>query len=353
MSTVIVAMSGGVDSSVAALLLKKQGNDVIGITFKNFDLSDVSITQSPKNCCSVEHLNNARKVCDQLGIPHYVINRIDQFKKEVLDDFKQAYLRGITPNPCVRCNSLVRWPELIHLADDLNAEYVATGHYAKIITDDGRYLIRRADNSAKDQSYALWGVNPEFLKHTLFPIGEYVKADIRQIAKDNSLSSAGLPESQDICFVPEGSYTDLLDSGEPGEIVTEDGEVLGEHKGLQHYTIGQRRGLGIAYPEPLYVLKIDLDNNRLIVGTADKAFRKRFTIHSTNWFIKAEPGYEINCRAKIRYRHEPAECAVKIMPERTAKIEFAEPARAITPGQSAVFYDGPVMIGGGVIDTVY
>jgi tRNA-specific 2-thiouridylase len=353
MKTVIAAISGGVDSSVAALLLKQQGFSVIGITFKNFDLEDVSITQSPKNCCSVEHLNNARKVCDQLDIPHYVINRIDQFKREVLDNFKQAYLQGITPNPCVRCNSLVRWPELNHLADDLNADYIATGHYAKIIRQGERFLIARADNTAKDQSYALWGIDPDYLKRTLFPIGDYAKADIRQLAKDNNLSSAGLPESQDICFVPEGSYADLLDSGSPGDIVTEDGRALGQHKGLQHYTIGQRRGLGIAYPEPLYVLKIDLDNNRLIVGISDKAFRQRFTVHSTNWFIDVETGREIKCRSKIRYRHDPADCTVKILPDNKAEIEFAVPARAITPGQSAVFYDDLTLLGGGVIDTVY
>jgi tRNA-specific 2-thiouridylase len=353
LSSVVLAISGGVDSSVAAALLKEEGYEVVGITFKNFNLGDYSLDPSPKNCCSIETLNKARIVCDKLSIPHYVINRVDQFEKEVIANFKQSYEHGITPNPCVRCNSLVRWPELIHLADDLGIEFVATGHYAQIADVNNRLLIKRAEFNDKDQTYALWGIKRQYLARTLFPVGKYAKQQIREIAAKYNFADAGYVESQDICFVPDGDYTNVVGISIPGEIVDVEGCVLGKHKGLLHYTIGQRRGLGISSPEPLYVLKIDLDNNRLIVGTEKQIFNSRFTVKEANWFVDISSNEKIKSRAKIRYRHEPAACSVIITGNDKMEVVFDEPQRAITPGQSAVFYDNQMLLGGGVIEAVF
>lgn len=352
MKSVIVAMSGGVDSSVAALFLKKQGYDVIGITFRNFKESDYQDDWSPKNCCSLEHFNKAYDICESMGVPHYLVSTVEPFERDVIDNFKQSYLTGVTPNPCIRCNSLVRWPQLMRFAEEMKADYIATGHYARLVDNGNGLLIRRAEYDNKDQTYALWGINPQFLSRTLFPIGEYSKAEIREIARENNLASSNFPESQDICFVPHGKYTDLFEAGKPGDIVNNKGEILGRHQGLQAYTIGQRRGLGVSYPEPLYVLKIDLENNRLIVGTGEKIFESRYTVKDTNWFIDTESGRVMDCLAKIRYRHHPAECTVKIGNDKRAEVEFKKPQRAITPGQSSVFYRDDIMLGGGIIDTV-
>ncbi len=352
MNSVIVAMSGGVDSSVAALLLKKQGYDITGLTFRNFRESEYQKDWSPKNCCSLDHFNNAYDICESIGVPHYLIGTEQPFGKLVVDDFKQSYLKGRTPNPCIRCNSLVRWPELIKYAARMNTDYIATGHYARIVNDNGRFLIRKAQYDSKDQTYALWGIDPQYLSRTIFPVGEYTKDEIREIARENNLPSSNLPDSQDICFVPVGKYTDLFEQVKPGDIVNSDGEIMGYHKGLQAYTVGQRRGLDISYPEPLYVLKIDIENNRLIVGTGEHIFKTRFTITDTNWFIDIKDGDILNCLAKIRYRHKPAPCKVKIKSNSTAEVTFTEPQRAITPGQSSVFYDDDILLGGGIIDRV-
>jgi tRNA-specific 2-thiouridylase len=352
MRSVIVALSGGVDSSVAALLLKQQEYKVIGITFKNFNYDKYSAESYAGNCCSPEALNNAGKLCDLLQIPHYVLNRVDMFERVVVDNFKSEYLKGMTPNPCVRCNSLVRWPQLIRLADDLGVDFVATGHYAGIVKKNGDYLIKRAKYQAKDQTYALWGINPEYLKRTIFPVGDYAKDQIRRVAGENGLGNAFSRESQDICFVPEGDYASLLGELPPGEIVDTAGQVMGRHKGLGHYTIGQRHGLGIANPEPLYVLKIEPESNRLVIGTKEQLLKSSFEAASTNWFIDISPGDEIKCEAKIRYRHQPAACAVTVEDKNRALVVFDHPQKAITPGQSAVFYVDDTLIGGGVIERI-
>ena len=353
MNSVVLAISGGVDSSVAAALLKEDGYEAVGITFKNFEYNDYSNDPSPKNCCSIGTLNKARIVCDKLNIPHYVINRVNQFEKAVISNFKESYELGITPNPCVRCNSLVRWPELIQLADELGIDFVATGHYARIKEEKGRMLIQKAEFNEKDQTYALWGIKRQYLLRTLFPIGKYAKHQIKEIAMNYDFADTNYIESQDICFVPDGKYTDVLGVSTPGEIVDTDGRLLGEHKGLMHYTIGQRRGLGISSPEPLYVLQIDLDKNRLIVGQEKHVFKSRFTAKDSNWFVDVSKDNEIRCLAKIRYRHEPAPCLVKIIENNSMEVVFDEPQRAITPGQSAVFYNNQLLLGGGVIDTVF
>jgi len=342
-------MSGGVDSSAAALLLKRQGYDVIGITFKNFD-NNLLFNESTKgSCCSLEQINRARNNCQALGIPHYVLNRVDEFKRHVLDDFAFSYRSGITPNPCIRCNALVRWPELIALADKMNADFVATGHYARILRYEGKACPAKAVYGEKDQSYALWQVKARFLERTIFPLGGYRKSDIRTLAMQNNLIAGDYKESQDICFAPDGDYLRLVGESVPGEICGLDGTVLGRHKGLEHFTIGQRRGLGIASVQPLYVVDIDRRRNRVIVGKEADLFRKNMTIDSANWFVDDRIGRTFDCRAKIRYKHEPADCTVKITGAGTAAVEFAAPQRAITPGQSAVFYDGDAVLGGGII----
>jgi tRNA-specific 2-thiouridylase len=352
MSKVLVAMSGGVDSTVAALLLAEQGHEPIGVTFKNFDFNDLSPKESKRNCCSIELINNARQACARLGIPHYVIDRVELFKQRVLDNFRDSYLQGLTPNPCVRCNALVRWPELIGLADQMGAEFVATGHYARIDSVEGHRRIFRAISAIKDQSYALWGIKPEYLDRTILPIGDYAKDKIRQIAAEHGFKSAEQPDSQDICFVPEGKYSDLFGKVMSGEIVDSAGVIIGRHKGLANYTIGQRRGLGIANPEPLYVIDILADQNKLVVGGENELYRQRFEINQANWFINTKPEEIIECSAKIRYRHEPAPCSVIIGKDSKASVTFAESQRAITPGQSAVFYDRDMVLGGGVIISV-
>lgn len=352
MSSVLVAMSGGVDSSVAAAMLKEQGHDVVGVTFKNFDRNDLPGEPSPKNCCSLESLNNARQTCMTFGIPHYVLNRVEQFERQVLDDFRSTYLSGLTPNPCIRCNGFVRWPELNRLARELGLDFIATGHYARVVKKDDRILIGRAIDITKDQSYALWAIKPDYLEKTLLPIGDYAKNRIREIAAAYNLTNAAYPESQDICFVPEGDYADLVGQSAPGPIVDSSDRVIGEHRGLARYTIGQRRGLGISHPTPLYVIKLDINENKLVVGPEEAIFRSAFTISQANWFIDIRPGVKMRCAAKIRYRHEAAPCAIQIQKDDRARIVFDQPQRAITPGQSAVFYDNEIMIGGGVIDSV-
>lgn len=348
----LVAMSGGVDSTVAAYLLTERCFDVIGITFKNFDLNELAPKESKRNCCSVELINNARQACSKLGIPHFVIDRAEIFKQRVLDNFRDSYQHGLTPNPCVRCNSLVRWPELISLADQMEAEFVATGHYARIGNYQGENRIFRAVSINKDQSYALWGIKPDYLSRTILPIGEFEKDEIRQIAATHGYVSAEQPDSQDICFVPEGKYSDLFGQTTPGDIIDANGRVVGHHKGLVNYTIGQRKGIGVANPEPLYVVNILAKQNKIVVGDESDLYRRQMEVGECNWFIKNSPNVSIECKAKIRYRHEPSDCTVEFGESGDVTVDFKEPQRAITPGQSAVFYVNDMVLGGGVIISV-
>lgn len=345
-------MSGGVDSTVAAYILAERGFDVIGITFKNFDLNELAPKDSKRNCCSIELINNARQACGKLGIPHYVIDRTDIFKRRVLDNFRDSYLRGFTPNPCVRCNSLVRWPELISLADQMGAEFVATGHYARVVKYENENRIFRAISVNKDQSYALWGIQAGYLNRTLLPVGDYEKNEIRRLAAEHGFASAEQPDSQDICFVPEGKYRDLFGTTLPGDIIDVEGRVIGQHKGLINYTIGQRKGIGIANPEPLYVVNILAQQNKIVVGNEGDLCRRQMELRECNWFIKSAPNMALNCMAQIRYRHEPSECEVKFGKSGNVTVQFRESQRAITPGQSAVLYENEMVLGGGVIISV-
>lgn len=363
----LCALSGGVDSSVAAALLKKQGYEVIGITFKLFCYAKTK--QQAKACCSLEAIESARKVCQKLNIPHYVIDVSKKFEKEIIQNFIAEYLAGRTPNPCVRCNQLIKFPILISYAKKLGIEQVATGHYARIkrkISNAKKqksnsqqiiYKLLKGKDKTKDQSYFLWGLTQKELKHTLFPIGDYQKSEVRKLAKKLGLPSAERWESQEICFIDK-TYSDFLASKvdlkkyfKPGPILDLKGNKIGEHKGLPFYTIGQRKGLGGGQKKPLFVVKIEAKKNILVVGEEKDLYTKICSLKGLNFITGGTPRLPLKMKAKARYN----------MPERNALLEiqsskwilkFDQPQRAITPGQSVVFYAGDEVLGGGIIDKV-
>ena len=358
---VVVAMSGGVDSSVAAALLLKQGYRVIGITMKLWEFEDVGGNPARESaCCSIESMNDAALVCRKLGVPHYVVDFQEEFRKWVVENFVSEYLAGRTPNPCVICNSRIKWETLLVKARSLGAEYLATGHYARVERDasTGRYLLKKGVYSEKDQSYALWGLTQDSLAHTLFPLGELTKPRVREIAAELGLRTAGKRESQEICFVPDNDYRRLIreKAGEKasalaeGEFVSPDGEFLGKHSGYPNFTIGQRRGLGIALGRPVYVVDIRPETNQVVVGDRAHLFRRGLRASRVNWIAVA--GLETPRRlfVKIRYKDPGAFATVKQLDDGRVEVRFEQPQRAVTPGQSVVFYDGDTVVGGGVID---
>lgn len=349
-------MSGGVDSSVAAYLLKEQGYDVIGVTMQIWQDEEETVQQENGGCCGLSAVDDARRVAKRLEIPYYVMNFKQEFKKHVMDYFVAEYLRGRTPNPCIACNRFVKWESLFHRSMEIGADYIATGHYARIARlSNGRHAIRRSVTEAKDQTYALYNLTQEQLAHTLMPVGEYRKEEIRGIAEKIGLMVAHKKDSQEICFIPDHDYAGFIEreAGQkvpkPGNFVTADGKIIGQHKGITHYTIGQRRGLGLAMGEHVFVTEIRPETDEVVIGKAPEVFSREVFGNQLNFM--ALPDFEPGKRlmAKIRYGHRGAMCTVERTGEDTVHCVFDEPQRAVTPGQAIVFYDGDYVAGGATI----
>lgn len=351
---VLLGMSGGVDSSVSALLLKNQGYEVIGITLRLWE----SKCGESSTCCGFEATNDAKRVCNDLGIEHYTIQTsIEPFKKYVIDDFIENYKNNKTPNPCIECNKFLKFGMMVEIADGLDAEYVATGHYAKTEFSEkyGRVVLKKSSSIKKDQSYVLYSINKKIISKILFPLESYErKEQIRQIAKDNNLKVANKPDSEDICFIPDGDYKRFLEensdiSKKSGNIVDSLGNVLGKHDGLYRYTIGQRKGLGISYFKPLFVLGFNKEKNELIVGEEEELYKTEIIVKDVNLLAIDDIEKPIRVNTKIRYSSKETPSTVYKIDDSTVRVVFDEPVRAATPGQSAVFYDEDIVIGGGKI----
>ena len=347
----LIAMSGGVDSSVAAYLMKEKGYECVGCTMRLYANEDINV-DATNTCCSLDDVEDAKAVARRLDMPHYTFNFQERFRETVIDDFIYCYENGMTPNPCIQCNKHLKFSELFQRATVLECEKVVTGHYARIRETENGYQLLKGLDESKDQSYVLYNMTQEELAHTALPLGEYSKDEVRKIAEENGFINANKPDSQDICFVPDGDYAAAIKrftgkDYEPGDFVDMEGNVLGRHKGIINYTIGQRKGLGISAEHPLYVVKLDMENNRVILGTNDDLFSREVNVVNINWINPVED--TIICKAKIRYRMKEQPCTITKTGETSAKIVFDEPQRAATPGQSAVFYDGDVVLGGGII----
>ena len=357
-------MSGGVDSSVTAALLLERGYDVIGITMRLTDERDEdSHTLPDRPCCSIEMSSRARKVCNQLGVPHYVIDFREIFQKQVIDDFYGQYLNGMTPNPCVRCNTYIKWKPLIRKKNVFGADYIATGHYARVQKDNstGDYYLRKGIDSNKDQTYFLWGLDGEQLSYTLFPLGELTKKKVRSLAKNYKLATANTPESQEICFIPDNNYrryvtgrmiSEGIDTSE-GEVRNSAGTLLGKHPGYHNYTIGQRKGLGIALGKPAYVNTIVPGDNVIVVGDENELLSGTLEAHSVNWINGKPSGGDLRATVKIRYKDPGTRAVIETSGSGTARVRFESPVRAVTPGQSVVFYNDDRVIGGGIISRLH
>jgi tRNA-specific 2-thiouridylase len=348
----VVAMSGGVDSSVAAALLKKQGYEVIGITMC-FNLMD-SKRKKPA-CCSLQGIEDARRVAHKLGLRHYVLNMQKALEEHVIKNFCEEYIKGRTPNPCVRCNQYLKFDALLKKAASLDAKFLATGHYARIVKSSKGYLLKKARDSYKDQSYFLYRLNQNQLKYINFPLGNFTKIEVRRIAREFNLPIADKAASQEICFLPDGNYRFLLKvrlkmDTNPGNVIDRQGNLLGQHRGIAYYTIGQREGLGIAKGYPLYITRIDPKKNQIIVGSREDAEGGDFLVRDLS-FILSPIKKIIAAAVKIRYNHKEANAILKPIAD-TIRVSFKEPQFAITPGQSAVFYDKDKVLGGGIIDKV-
>ncbi len=353
---VVTAMSGGVDSSVAAALLVQQGYSVIGVTMNLWPRKSIVEADNRHSvCCSLESVDNARRVADRLGIPHYTLNFREIFDREVVRNFVQEYARGRTPNPCIRCNRYVKFEALLRKAIGLGARYVATGHYARVDRGaGGRFRLRKALHGEKDQSYALYSLTQEQLAHTLFPLGEMPKSETRRIAAELGLATADKPESMELCFVPDGHYGSFVSeklpsAARPGPIRNVRGDVVGSHPGVALFTIGQRKGLGVASGRPLYVVDILPDENTIVVGEEQDLVSHGLDAEDMNWVSAERPESPVRITAKIRYRASEVPAVVEAGPDATARIVFDDPQRAVSPGQAVVLYDGDAVLGGGTI----
>ena len=364
--TIAVAMSGGVDSSTVAAMLRSEGHDVIGLTMQLWNqrrlASHPGMPEAVQGrCCSLDDVYDARRVAETLSIPYYVVNHEDRFERDVVRPFVEEYLSGRTPIPCSLCNNHLKFDQLLIVAQQIGADALATGHYARVEFDEksGRWLLKRPADSAKDQTYFLFGLTQEQLSRTLFPLGEMTKPQVRDLARHHGLALAAKPDSQEICFVPGGDYKKFLDAylaeqGEAlpdtaGELVTTDGQVIGEHSGIHNFTVGQRKGLGIATGSPLYVIQIKGDERQVVVGNQDELYSRTLRARRVNLVAVDELREPLRVQVKIRHRHEAAPALVEKSGDDEVRVTFDEPQRAITPGQATVFYDGDLVVGGGWI----
>jgi len=364
--TIAVAMSGGVDSSTVAAMLRAEGHQVIGLTMQLWNQRRLAGQPGMPaavqgRCCSLDDVYDARRVAETLGIPYYVVNHEDRFERDVVRPFVEEYLSGRTPIPCSLCNNHLKFDQLLVVAQQIGADALATGHYARVEFDDrtGRWLLKRASDLSKDQTYFLFGLTQEQLSRTLFPLGQMTKPEVRDLARQHALALAEKPDSQEICFVPGGDYKNFLDAylaeqgdslpDTAGELVTSSGEVIGEHNGIHHFTVGQRKGLGVATGSPLYVIQIKGDTRQVVVGSQDQLYSKTLRAHRVNLISVDDLREPMRVSVKIRHRHEAAPALIEKSGAEEILATFDQPQRAITPGQAAVFYDGDVVVGGGWI----
>ncbi len=352
MKKAIIAMSGGVDSSVAAYLMKKNGFDCIGATMKLYDNENIGIS-SEKTCCSLDDIEDARSVALRLSMPYYVFNFKDEFKEKVIDKFISTYENGGTPNPCIDCNRYLKFEKLFQRMKELGFDYVVTGHYARVEEKDGWFYLKKGVDESKDQSYVLYSLTQEQLSHIMFPLGDYSKDEIRNIAQSQGFINAGKKDSQDICFVPDGDYTKFIESftGKTypqGKFVDMKGNVLGTHQGIIRYTNGQRKGLGVAFGQPMYVADKNIEDNTVTLCTNEELFSNELVADDFNWLIP-NPDNEMKCKARVRYNMKEQNAVVNVLDNGTVRVIFDKPQRAITKGQAVVLYDGDTVLGGGTI----
>ena len=366
--TIAVAMSGGVDSSVVAAMLRAEGHPLVGLTMQLWNqrrlAGHAGMPESVQGrCCSIDDVYDARRVAETLGIPYYVVNHEERFERDVVRPFVEEYLAGRTPIPCSLCNNHLKFDQLLVVAQQIGAAKVATGHYARVEFDEssGRWLLKRPTDSSKDQTYFLFGLTQEQLSRTLFPLGGMTKPEVRELARKHSLLIAEKPDSQEICFVPGGDYKRFLEAylseqGEAlpeigGEMVTTDGKTIGEHAGVHNFTVGQRKGLGVATGSPLYVIQIKNDARQVVVGKDEELYSRSLTAHRVNLISRADLAQPMRVTVKIRHRHQPAAATIEATGLDEVLVRFDEPQRALTPGQAAVFYDGETVVGGGWIES--